>query len=107
MNHKRGRAKNQRAGCLLCKPHKANGCGRSSVADQRATLDDVDDLAAWPSAAEFEAVGILCCCISNANPRDCCDDFEDFDEWREWHAGISGIPLRAPVLDVLMFRREA
>lgn len=25
MNFKRGRAKNQRAGCLLCKPHKANG----------------------------------------------------------------------------------
>ena len=25
MNHKRGRAKNQRAGCLLCKPWKANG----------------------------------------------------------------------------------
>lgn len=25
MNHKRGRAKNRRAGCILCKPHKANG----------------------------------------------------------------------------------
>ena len=25
MNHKRGRAKNRRAGCLLCKPHKGNG----------------------------------------------------------------------------------
>ena len=25
MNHKRGRSKNQRAGCLMCKPHKANG----------------------------------------------------------------------------------
>jgi hypothetical protein len=24
-NHKRGRAKNRRAGCLFCKPHKANG----------------------------------------------------------------------------------
>ncbi len=24
-HHKRKRAKNQRAGCLLCKPHKANG----------------------------------------------------------------------------------
>jgi hypothetical protein len=27
MHHKRGRAKNQRAGCLLCKPHKMNGAG--------------------------------------------------------------------------------
>jgi hypothetical protein len=25
MNFKRGRAKNRRAGCLLCKPHKMNG----------------------------------------------------------------------------------
>ena len=25
MNHKRGRPKNARAGCLMCKPHKANG----------------------------------------------------------------------------------
>ena len=24
MNHKRGRKKDSRAGCLLCKPHKAN-----------------------------------------------------------------------------------
>lgn len=28
MHHKRKRPKNARAGCLLCKPHKANGyCG--------------------------------------------------------------------------------
>ena len=25
MNHKRGRPKNRRAGCLTCKPQKANG----------------------------------------------------------------------------------
>lgn len=25
-HHKRKKAKNARAGCLLCKPHKANGC---------------------------------------------------------------------------------
>ena len=24
--HKRKKAKSQRAGCLMCKPHKANGC---------------------------------------------------------------------------------
>ena len=29
MHHKRKRAKSARAGCLLCKPHKANGmCAR-------------------------------------------------------------------------------
>jgi len=26
MHHKRGRRKTARAGCLLCRPHKANGC---------------------------------------------------------------------------------
>ena len=25
MNHKRGRPKNRRSGCLMCKPHKMNG----------------------------------------------------------------------------------
>lgn len=25
MHHKRGKPKNSRAGCLLCKPHKMNG----------------------------------------------------------------------------------
>ncbi len=31
MHHKRKRPKNRRAGCLLCKPHKANGAkGRKS-----------------------------------------------------------------------------
>lgn len=25
MNHKRGRAKNRRSGCLMCKSHKVNG----------------------------------------------------------------------------------
>lgn len=28
MHHKRGRPKNARSGCLLCKPHKANGVGK-------------------------------------------------------------------------------
>ena len=27
MHHKRKKAKNQRAGCLMCKPHKMNGYG--------------------------------------------------------------------------------
>jgi len=28
-HHRRGRAKNRRAGCLLCKPWKANGYGKN------------------------------------------------------------------------------
>jgi hypothetical protein len=35
VNHKRGRAKNQRAGCLLCKPQKANGADRRTLGERR------------------------------------------------------------------------
>ena len=41
MNHKRGRPKNRRAGCLMCKPWKANhakGEARQTLAERR--LDD-------------------------------------------------------------------
>ncbi len=31
MHHKRGRPKSRRAGCLLCKPHKANGFDRRGL----------------------------------------------------------------------------
>lgn len=31
MNHKRKRPKNSRAGCLMCKAHKANGCGSNKL----------------------------------------------------------------------------
>ena len=33
MNFKRKRSKSRRGGCLLCKPHKANGCGHGGKAD--------------------------------------------------------------------------
>jgi hypothetical protein len=42
-NHKRGRPKNARAGCLLCKPHKANGADRRTTAEiRRDEADRVD-----------------------------------------------------------------
>lgn len=31
MNHKRGKAKNQRAGCLMCKPNKMNGANKEKL----------------------------------------------------------------------------
>lgn len=42
MHHKRRRAKNRRAGCLMCKPHKANGTGarKHPVAVRRKSQDD-------------------------------------------------------------------
>jgi len=36
MNHKRKRPKNRRGGCLLCKPHKANGCKHGNPTRQEA-----------------------------------------------------------------------
>ena len=31
MHHKKHKAKNQRAGCLCCKPHKMNGWSKNSM----------------------------------------------------------------------------
>jgi hypothetical protein len=39
MNFKRGRRKNARAGCLYCKPHKANGADRRTAAERRMDAD--------------------------------------------------------------------
>ena len=37
-NHKRKRPKNRRAGCLLCKPHKANGSKGTKGAQTRQEI---------------------------------------------------------------------
>jgi hypothetical protein len=39
-NHKRGRSKNQRAGCLLCKPHKANGAKQKDPPNEARKLQE-------------------------------------------------------------------
>jgi len=45
MNHKRGRPKNRRSGCLMCKPWKVNGakhkCTHAVTRDQTAAREDV------------------------------------------------------------------
>ncbi len=43
-HHKRGRPKNRRAGCLHCKPHKANGCHEPRLQERRADLTLREDL---------------------------------------------------------------
>jgi hypothetical protein len=49
MNHKRKRPKNRRAGCLLCKPHKANGAkGREesqTVQERKARERTAEEIA--------------------------------------------------------------
>jgi len=40
-NFKRGRAKNRRSGCLMCKPHKGNGAkGKRPVRERLVDLGD-------------------------------------------------------------------
>lgn len=49
MNHKRGRPKNRRAGCLLCKPHKMNGWNKNKfeVGRLRRVALAIGDLKEW------------------------------------------------------------
>ena len=55
-HHKRGRPKNRRAGCLLCKPHKANHAplnDRAKPSDRRrieGVKDDIDQASDRDSA---------------------------------------------------------
>lgn len=37
MNHKKKKAKNQRSGCLMCKPHKINGQGKERKENNKAS----------------------------------------------------------------------
>lgn len=46
-HHKRHRPKNARSGCLLCKPHKSNGCKHQEklpVQKQLLNFDEQKDL---------------------------------------------------------------
>jgi len=40
MNHKRHRPKNRRAGCLFCKPHKANGVDMPKAQEARMRITE-------------------------------------------------------------------
>lgn len=46
MNHKRGKPKKARSGCLMCKPHKHNGAKGSFInqtrQEQKAIIDEQD-----------------------------------------------------------------
>ena len=42
-NHKRGRPKNARAGCLSCKPHKANGAKDAETPQELKNAPKLDE----------------------------------------------------------------
>ena len=46
MHHKRKRAKNQRAGCLMCKPWKVNGAKRRKE-NRRRQVRRADQAERW------------------------------------------------------------
>jgi hypothetical protein len=47
-HHKRGKPKNARAGCLFCKPHKANGkkgmLSAQRLLERRARIDEKEQI---------------------------------------------------------------
>lgn len=52
MNHKRRRPKNARAGCLLCKPHKANGAKNTRTPqERRAEVNEAEGLVYYQPVA--------------------------------------------------------
>ena len=57
-HHKRGRPKNRRGGCLLCKPHKANGVNVAGVQERRALIGEREQVRAaltrLPTPRELE-----------------------------------------------------
>lgn len=54
MNHKRGKPKSSRAGCLLCKPHKRQGakCILAETGNGRRVLAASHDMRAYREARE-------------------------------------------------------
>jgi len=68
MNHKRGKPKNARAGCLMCKPNKANGANKKklghsgfgklrSTEEADAELEMFGDDAVYFDAASIYGIG--------------------------------------------------
>jgi hypothetical protein len=57
-HHKRRRAKNQRAGCLMCKPHKANNAkDTETLQEYRANVNKKEAL----SEVVEDDVSVMCC----------------------------------------------
>ena len=65
MNHKRGRPKKARAGCLFCKPHKGSGVGRGAltVGERRAVDVDLELIEYEISGSELKAPPDECQCF--------------------------------------------
>lgn len=113
-NHKRGRAKNQRAGCLLCKPHKMNGVKKRgdvppSCAPWRgerlAQLHLQEGQAAWASLSPSERAhgeGHCGVCME----LDCFCEADHPAQRRAWAWWPAGRPEAANVTPLTATLRE-
>jgi hypothetical protein len=52
LNHKRGKPKKARAGCLLCKPHKCNHADRRTLPEKRQDIADASEIVTWDSLSQ-------------------------------------------------------
>lgn len=52
-HHKRKRPKNRRAGCLMCKPHKANGVDRRTSQELNAEVQQFEEESDWWEEKEW------------------------------------------------------
>jgi len=98
MNHKRGRAKNQRSGCLMCKPWKVNGASprQGLKASEARRIQDSEQPLGHPMFGDFE-----------------CDDYVydvraqamfDNDDFEGWWDHLCGGTLNAPLIEVARLR---
>jgi len=70
-NHKRGRPKHQRAGCLMCKPHKDERGKQEQKASIRRKLDGTER---WLETLSEEA------------KQELTDEYKNIDDQLEWLA---------------------
>ena len=65
MHHKRGKPKNARAGCLMCKPHKANGArGLKRTQVQKTGFSNIRGLANQSKDYKDETGTSICSSLS-------------------------------------------
>jgi len=82
-NHKRGRPKSSRAGCLLCKPWKANGAKQVTPPTAFRVLQGTEsDIA--EGIVEWDEMGLWTC---SYDPYD--EERREIEQlWNEWR-GVS------------------
>lgn len=86
VHHKRGRPKNARAGCLLCKPWKANGAKATTLLSEQEKRAAED--AAQQITREDEYEGLAEALLREDQQDQ--DEEDDRDPFEELHVGPEG-----------------